>query len=197
MATCTYSCQYVKSTYCWIKQEISSIKLELNVFWYVLSWYFVTIWSPCDILWWRLSKQDYFLCECFITGSTWIFLFLLAICLVLMKHKFQVLKYYLLTRVYTYICLHHQTGEEWVKIWKSVLLHNWYVYRFEIIGQAQKSIKQFLYMTIEGNRSIWFGTIFPYMVMVGNEGILFSTITEYSRCHSLAWACSLPLFYLI
>ena len=31
-------------------------------------------------------------------------------------------------------------------------------------------------MAIEGNGSIWFGTIFPYMVMEGNEGILFSTI---------------------
>ena len=31
-------------------------------------------------------------------------------------------------------------------------------------------------MVIEGNRSIWFGAIFPYMVMKGNEGILFSTI---------------------
>ena len=31
-------------------------------------------------------------------------------------------------------------------------------------------------MAIEGNRSIWFGTIFPYMIMEGNEGILFSTI---------------------
>ena len=31
-------------------------------------------------------------------------------------------------------------------------------------------------MAIEGNRSIWFGTIFPYMVMERNEGILFSTI---------------------
>ena len=30
-----------------------------------------------------------------------------------------------------------------------------------------------------GNRSIWFGTIFPYMVMVGNEGISFSTIIPY------------------
>ena len=39
-----------------------------------------------------------------------------------------------------------------------------------------KSIKQFLYMAIEGNGSIWFGAIFPYMVMVGNEGILFSAI---------------------
>ena len=74
------------------------------------------------------------------------------------------------------MCLHHKTCEEWVEIWKSVLLYTWYVYRFEIIGQAQKSIKQFLYMAIVGNRSIWFGTIFPYMVMEGNEGILFSTI---------------------
>ena len=31
-------------------------------------------------------------------------------------------------------------------------------------------------MAIEGNRSIWFGTIFPYMVIEGNEGILFSAI---------------------
>ena len=31
-------------------------------------------------------------------------------------------------------------------------------------------------MVIEGNRSRWFGTIFPYMVMERNEGILFSTI---------------------
>ena len=30
-------------------------------------------------------------------------------------------------------------------------------------------------MIIEGNRSIWFGTMFPYMVMEENEGILFST----------------------
>ena len=31
-------------------------------------------------------------------------------------------------------------------------------------------------MVIEGNRNIWFGTIFVYMVMEGNEGILFSAI---------------------
>ena len=31
-------------------------------------------------------------------------------------------------------------------------------------------------MAIVGNRSIWFGTIFPYMVMAGNEGILLSAI---------------------
>ena len=31
-------------------------------------------------------------------------------------------------------------------------------------------------MPIEGNSSIWFGTIFPYMAMEGNEGILFSVI---------------------
>ena len=31
-------------------------------------------------------------------------------------------------------------------------------------------------MLTVGNRSIWFGTIFPYMVMLGNEGISFSTI---------------------
>ena len=31
-------------------------------------------------------------------------------------------------------------------------------------------------MAIEGNRSIWFGTIFPYKVMKGKEGILFSAI---------------------
>ena len=74
------------------------------------------------------------------------------------------------------MCLHHKTCEEWVEIWKSVLLHTWYLYRFEFIGQAQKSIKKFLYMVIEGNRSIWFGAIFPYMVMEGNEGILFSAI---------------------
>ena len=30
-------------------------------------------------------------------------------------------------------------------------------------------------MAIMGNRSIWFGAIFPYMVMEGNEDILFST----------------------
>ena len=53
-----------------------------------------------------------------------------------------------------------------------------FVYRFEIIGQAQKSIKQFLYMAITRNRSIWFGTIFPYKVMEVNEGILFSTMTS-------------------
>ena len=35
---------------------------------------------------------------------------------------------------------------------------------------------QFLYMVIEGNRSIWFGGIFPYMVMEENEGMLFSII---------------------
>ena len=40
-------------------------------------------------------------------------------------------------------------------------------------------------MVIEGNRSIWFGAIFPYMVMAGNEDILFSAITEYCRCHFL------------
>ena len=31
-------------------------------------------------------------------------------------------------------------------------------------------------MVIEGNRSIWFDTMFPYMVMEGNESILFSSI---------------------
>ena len=31
-------------------------------------------------------------------------------------------------------------------------------------------------MVIMGNRSIWFGAIFPYRVMEGNEGILFGTI---------------------
>ena len=31
-------------------------------------------------------------------------------------------------------------------------------------------------MVIEGNRSTWFGTIFPYMVTEGNEGMLFSVI---------------------
>ena len=31
-------------------------------------------------------------------------------------------------------------------------------------------------MAIEGNRSIWLGTIFPYMVTAGNEGILFNAI---------------------
>ena len=31
-------------------------------------------------------------------------------------------------------------------------------------------------MVIEGDRSIWFGTLFPYMVMEGDEGILFSSI---------------------
>ena len=31
-------------------------------------------------------------------------------------------------------------------------------------------------MAIEGNRSIWFGAIFPYMVMEGNEAIQFSAI---------------------
>ena len=74
------------------------------------------------------------------------------------------------------ICTHHQSGEKWVKIWRFVLLYNWYVFRFEIIGQVQKSIKQFLYMAVEGNRSIWFGTIFPNKVMKENEGILFSAI---------------------
>ena len=59
---------------------------------------------------------------------------------------------------------------------KSVLLYTCYLYRFEIVGQTQKSIKQFLYMAIVGNRNIWFDTIFPYMVMEGNEGTLFSTI---------------------
>ena len=44
------------------------------------------------------------------------------------------------------------------------------------LDKLQKVSKQFLYMVIEGNRSIWFGTIFPYMVMEGNEGILLSTI---------------------
>ena len=76
------------------------------------------------------------------------------------------------------MCLHHETCEEWVEIWKSVLLYTWYLYRFEFIGQAQKSIKQFLYMAMEGNRGIWFGAIFPYMVMEGTEGILFSAITN-------------------
>ena len=33
-------------------------------------------------------------------------------------------------------------------------------------------------MVIEGNRDIWFGTIFPYMVMEGNGGTLFSAITN-------------------
>ena len=33
-------------------------------------------------------------------------------------------------------------------------------------------------MAVTGNRSIWFGTIFPYKVMEGNEGILFSTMTS-------------------
>ena len=37
-------------------------------------------------------------------------------------------------------------------------------------------MKQFVYMAIEGNRSIWFGVIFPYKVMEGKEGILFSAI---------------------
>ena len=62
------------------------------------------------------------------------------------------------------------------KILKFCFLYSSYLYRFESIGQTQKSIKQFLYMTIEGNRSIWYGAIFPYMVMEGNEGILYSTI---------------------
>ena len=31
-------------------------------------------------------------------------------------------------------------------------------------------------MVITGNRSIWFGAIFPYMVIAGNRGILFSAI---------------------
>ena len=73
------------------------------------------------------------------------------------------------------MCLHHQTCEEWVEIWKSVLVYTWYHYRFEFIGQAQKSIKQFLYGNW-GNRSIRFVAICPYMVMEGNEGILFITI---------------------
>ena len=47
-----------------------------------------------------------------------------------------------------------------------------------LLDKVKKIIKQFLYMVIEGNRDIWFGTIFPYMVMEGNEGILFSTITD-------------------
>ena len=41
-------------------------------------------------------------------------------------------------------------------------------------------------MAMEGNRSIWFGTIVPYMVMAGTEGILFSVISKYYRCHFLA-----------
>ena len=37
-------------------------------------------------------------------------------------------------------------------------------------------------MAIEGNRSIWFGTIFPFKVMKGNKGILFSaTISLYGN----------------
>ena len=31
-------------------------------------------------------------------------------------------------------------------------------------------------MAVEGNKSIWFDTIFPYKVMEGNEGIIISTI---------------------
>ena len=40
-------------------------------------------------------------------------------------------------------------------------------------------------MVNEGNRSIWFGTMFPYMVMEENEGILFSTkISLYGNGYS-------------
>ena len=111
-----------------------------------------------------------------LSGFAWILLFLLVLCLISMKHKFLILKHYILTRVYTQISLHHETCEEWVEIWNSALLYIWYLYRFEFIGQAQKSIKQFLYMVIEGTRSIWFGNIFPYMVMEGNESIPFCTV---------------------
>ena len=52
--------------------------------------------------------------------------------------------------------------------------------------KLKKSIKQFLYMVIEGNGTIWFGAIFPYMISEGNEGTLFSAITKYYRCHFLA-----------
>ena len=46
------------------------------------------------------------------------------------------------------------------------------------LDKLKKRIKQFLYMVTVGNRSIWFGAVFPYMVMEGNEGILFSTIVS-------------------
>ena len=39
-----------------------------------------------------------------------------------------------------------------------------------------KKYQTVFYMAIMGNRSIWFGAIFPYKVMEGNEGILFSAI---------------------
>ena len=54
------------------------------------------------------------------------------------------------------------------------------------LDKLKKSIKQFLYNATEGNRSIWFGTMFPYMIMEGNEGILFSAISKYCRCHFLS-----------
>ena len=44
------------------------------------------------------------------------------------------------------------------------------------LDKLKKVCKQFLYMAIEGNRSIWFGAIFPYKVMEGNEDILFSAL---------------------
>ena len=43
----------------------------------------------------------------------------------------------------------------------------------------------FPYMVSEGNRSIWFGTIFPYMVMEGSEGTLFSTTIDVAVLHEL------------
>ena len=100
-----------------------------------------------------------------------------------------------------------------MKIQKSVLLYTW-PHLIWNHWTSSKNIKQlscmvimgnrgiwfgtiFHYMVMEGNKGVWFGAIFPYMVMVGNKGIWFCAIMEYYRCCVLAWACSLPFFYLI
>ena len=72
------------------------------------------------------------------------------------------------------MCLHHKTCEEWARfeILFFYILHN--SIDLNLLDKLKKY--QFLYMAIEGNRSIRFGAIIPYMVMEGNEGILFSVI---------------------
>ena len=52
-------------------------------------------------------------------------------------------------------------------------------------------------MVIAGNRSIWFGVIFPYMVMVGNEGILLSAIISTIDVTLLLELVLYLFFYLI
>ena len=162
----------------------------------------------------KIYLSGYLLYESFFPESAWTFLFLFAMCLVSINHTFHLLNYYLLTKVHTLIHMHYQSSKEYLKIPKSVLLYTFHLAWFEIIGQAQKCIRQFHCMVIVGNRGIWFGTIFPYkvnggkwkypfgaifpyMVMVGNKGIWFGAIIKYCRCCFLTWACSLPFFYLI